>query len=172
MRQRTAHSRDRIIHSTERPPRRRELVCAHPSAHTPGTRMEIRTWRSAIAGLKGSPPGAPSGALGEGTPGWVWRCDAAISRYHSQTCLLCVFGVQPKHPNGAIFVNTDGFRPCLSNPSCGAPRWALKARLMQKERLKSPHKPMAGMPHFLTPAAKNHSAAPFCAIETNQVLRL
>ena len=50
--------------------------------HTPTTRMEIRTWRSAIADLKPTPPGAPSGALGEGTPGWVWRCDAAILRYH------------------------------------------------------------------------------------------
>ena len=44
--------------------------------------MEIRTWRSTIADLKGSPPGAPSGALGNGTLGWVWRCDAAISRYY------------------------------------------------------------------------------------------
>ena len=54
----------------------------------PGTRMEIRTWRSAIADLKGPPPGAPSGALGEGTPGWVWRCDAAISRYHKKICFF------------------------------------------------------------------------------------
>ena len=23
---------------------------------------------------------APSGALGEGTPDWVWRCDAAICK--------------------------------------------------------------------------------------------
>ena len=30
-----------------------------PSTDTPSTRMEIRTWRSAIADLKGSPPGAP-----------------------------------------------------------------------------------------------------------------
>ena len=30
-----------------------------------------RTWRSAIADLKRSPPGAPSGVLGEGNPGWV-----------------------------------------------------------------------------------------------------
>ena len=56
-----------------------------PNFDTPGTRMEIRTWRSAIADLKGSPPGAPSGALGEGTPGWVWRCNAAISRYLSMS---------------------------------------------------------------------------------------
>ena len=50
----------------------------------PTTRMEIRTWRSAIADLKPPPPGAPSGTLGEGTPGWVWRCDAAISRYNDE----------------------------------------------------------------------------------------
>ena len=56
--------------------------------HTPSTRMEIRTWRSAIADLKTSPPGTPSGALGEGNPGWVWRCDAAISRYKEKTCLF------------------------------------------------------------------------------------
>ena len=59
--------------------------------HTAGTRMEIRTWRSAIADLRGPPPGAPSGALEEGTLGWVWRCDAAISRYHKKTCLFVRF---------------------------------------------------------------------------------
>ena len=58
---------------------------------TPTTRMEIRTWRSAIADLKGTPPGAPSGALGEGTPGWVWWCGAAISRYKEKTCLFVRF---------------------------------------------------------------------------------
>ena len=50
-----------------------------------------------------------------------------------------VFHVQPKHPNGAIFINIEGFRPFLSKPSYGAPQWALMVRLMQKERLKSPH---------------------------------
>jgi len=64
---------------------------APPVRHTPTTRMEIRTWRSAIADLKGSPPGAPSDALREGTPGWVWRCDAAISRYHQKICLFVRF---------------------------------------------------------------------------------
>ena len=44
------------------------------------------------------------------------------------------------YQNGAIFVNTEGFRPCLSKPSYGAPQWALMARLMQKERLESPPK--------------------------------
>ena len=50
--------------------------------------MEIRTWRSAIADLRTTLPGAPSGALGEGNPGLVWRCDAAISRFKEKTCLL------------------------------------------------------------------------------------
>ena len=104
--------------------------------------MEIRTWRSAIADLAGPPPGVPSGVLGEGTPGWVWRCDAAISRYHkNKRAFLCVFYVQPKHQNGVvIFVNTESFLPCLSKPSYGAPQWALVVRLMQKGRLESPHK--------------------------------
>ena len=50
------------------------------------------------------------------------------------------FYVQPKHQNGNIFVDIEGFRPCLSKPSYRAPKWALMVRLMQKERLKSPHK--------------------------------
>jgi hypothetical protein len=50
------------------------------------------------------------------------------------------FHVQPKHQNGAVFVDIEGFRPCLSKPSDGAPKRALMARLMQKERLKSPQK--------------------------------
>ena len=64
---------------------------------TPATRMEIRTWRSAIANLKGPPPGAPSGALGEGAPGWVRRCDAAISRHHKKKqAFLYVFHHFPR----------------------------------------------------------------------------
>jgi len=59
--------------------------------------MEIRTWRSAIADLRGPPPGAPSGALGEGNPGWVWRCDTAISRYKEKNMpFWTFFYVQPK----------------------------------------------------------------------------
>ena len=55
--------------------------------------------------------------------------------------LVCTFwGVQPKHQNGNIFVDIEGFRQCLSKPSYRAPKWALVARLMQKERLKSPQK--------------------------------
>ena len=45
-----------------------------------------------------------------------------------------------EYQNDAIFVNTEGFRPCLSKPSYRAPKWALMVRLMQKERLKSPQK--------------------------------
>ena len=58
--------------------------------HTPSTRMEIRTWRSAIVDLRTPPPGGSPGALEleEGNHGWVWRCDAAISRYKEKTCLF------------------------------------------------------------------------------------
>ena len=48
--------------------------------------------------------------------------------------------MQPTYQNDAIFVNTEGFRPCLSKPSYRAPKWALMVRLTQKERLKSPRK--------------------------------
>ena len=34
-----------------------------------------------------------SGALGDGTPGWVWRCDAAISR-----------SIQKKHSYFGVFI--------------------------------------------------------------------
>ena len=55
--------------------------------------------------------------------------------------LFCTFlGVQPKHPNGNIFVDIEGFRPYLSKPSYRAPKWALMVRLMQQERRKSPQK--------------------------------
>ena len=51
--------------------------------------------------------------------------------------------MQPKHQNGgAISANIEGLRPCLSKPSYGLPQWALVVRLMQKGRLKSPHKPL------------------------------
>ena len=51
--------------------------------------------------------------------------------------LFCAFfHVQPKYQNDAIFVNIEGFRPCLSKPSYGASQWALMVRLMQKERPK------------------------------------
>ena len=61
----------------------------------------------------------------------------AIAKKHA----FCTFlGVQPKHQNGNIFVDIEGFRSCLSKPSYRAPKWALMVRLMQKERLKSPQK--------------------------------
>ena len=50
------------------------------------------------------------------------------------------FYLQPKYKNGVIFVNIEGFRPCLSKPSYRAPQWALTVRLLQKERPKSPQK--------------------------------
>ena len=65
------------------------------------------------------------------------RRSHAIKKKHA---FLGVFHVQPKYQNGVIFVNTEGFRPCLSKPSYRAPKWALMVRLMQKERLKSPQK--------------------------------
>ena len=71
--------------------------------------------------------------------GLAVRCgDLALSRKNMP--FWTFFHVQPKHQNGAIFVNTEGFRPCLSKPSYRAPQWALMVRLMQKERLKSPQK--------------------------------
>ena len=51
-----------------------------------------------------------------------------------------VFLRADKNQNATIFVNTEGFRPCLSKPSYRAPKWALVVRLMQKERRKSPQK--------------------------------
>ena len=112
---------------------------------TPGTRMEIRTWRSAIADLKPTPPGAPSGALGKGTPGWVWRCDAAISRYKEKRAFCALFGVFPraaktKKNDVAFSLIPKVFSHFSSKPSYRAPKWALLVRVTQKERLKSPQK--------------------------------
>ena len=105
--------------------------------------MEIRTWRSAIADLRTPPPRAPSGALGEGNPGWVWRCDAAISRHKEKICLFGRFfsrAAQNIKMTPFSLIPKVFFRPCLSKPSYRAPKWALMVRLMQKERLKSPQK--------------------------------
>ena len=87
--------------------------------------------------------------------GWVrWRC--AITKKHT---FLCVFHVQPKHQNGAVSADIEGFRTCFSKPSDGAPKWALLVRLRQKERLKSPQKSpilenQAFFGHFLAIWAK------------------
>ena len=52
--------------------------------------------------------------------GLAMRCgDLALSQKNMPFCAF--FHVQPKHPNDAIFVNIDGFRPCVSKPSYGAP---------------------------------------------------
>ena len=48
--------------------------------------------------------------------------------------------MQPKHQNGNLFVDIEGFRSCLSEPSYRTPKLALMVRLMQKERLESPQK--------------------------------
>ena len=66
----------------------------------------------------------------------MWRSHA-IKKKHA---FLDVFSRAAKYQNGVIFVNIEGFRPCLSKPSYRAPKWALMVRLMQKERLKSPQK--------------------------------
>ena len=66
------------------------------------------------------------------------RRSHAIKKKHA---FLDVFSrAAKKYQNGAIFVNTEGFRPRLSKPSYRAPKWALTVRLMQNERLKSPQK--------------------------------
>ena len=66
------------------------------------------------------------------------RRSRAIKKKHA---FLDVFlRAAKKYQNDAIFVNIEGFRPCLSKPSYRAPKWAIMVRLMQKERLKSPQK--------------------------------
>ena len=67
--------------------------------------------------------------------GLVVRCgDLALSQKNMP--FVRFFHVQPKYQNNAIFVNIEGFRPCLSKPSYGASQWALVVRLIQKERPK------------------------------------
>ena len=71
--------------------------------------------------------------------GFAVRCgDLTLQRKNMP--FWTFFHVQPKYQNDAIFVNIEGFRPCLSKPSYRAPKWALMVSLMQKERLKSPQK--------------------------------
>ena len=86
----------------------------------------------------------PSDQPHEAAPGWVWRCDAAISRYHKKTCLFVRFFTSSKNIKKwrHFFVNIDGLRPCSSNPSYGASQWALMDRLMQKKWPKPPQKSM------------------------------
>ena len=83
----------------------------------------------------------PSDQPHKAAPSWVWWCGAAISRYLKKTCLLVrFFTCSQKYQNNAIFLNIEGFRPCLSKPSYGALKWALMVRLIQKKRPKSPQK--------------------------------
>ena len=71
--------------------------------------------------------------------GLAVRC-GDLTLYRKNMPFWTFFHVQPKYQNDTIFVNTEGFRPCLSKPSYRAPNWARMVRLMQKERLKSPQK--------------------------------
>ena len=66
------------------------------------------------------------------------RRSRAIKKKKMPFCTF--FYMQPKYKNDAIFVNIESLRPCLSKPSYGATQWGLMVRLLQKERLKSPHK--------------------------------
>jgi hypothetical protein len=61
--------------------------------------------------------------------------------YHFFKMPFCTFFTCSQNTQMAPFsLIPKVFRPCLSKPSNGAPQWALMVRLMQKERLKSPHK--------------------------------
>ena len=85
----------------------------------------------------GSALGCARKATPAGFGGAMRRSHATKKKY----AFLDVFSRAAKiFQNDAILVNTEGFRPCLSKPSYRAPKWALMVRLMQKERLKSPHK--------------------------------
>ena len=88
--------------------------------HTPGTRMEIRTWRSAIADLKGPPPGAPSGALGDKAPLAGFGGAVRRSRAITENMPFCAFlNAQPKHQNCAIFANIEVFSHVLASRATG-----------------------------------------------------
>ena len=112
-----------------RTPQALEWKFAHGARRSPIRRSERIAAGSALGCARGRHPRL----------GLAVRCgDLALSL--KKYAFLYVFHVQPKHPNGVIFVNIEGFRPCLSKPSYGAPQWALMVRLMQKERLESPQK--------------------------------
>ena len=64
------------------------------------------------------------------------------------------FHEQPKHQDGAIFVNTDGMRPYLSKLSYGASKWAQMVRLMQKSRLNHPRNRYSRKPGLLVMSQK------------------
>ena len=65
----------------------------------------------------------------------LWSLDRHRRRFDWPLYITTCPPRVPKYQNGVIFVNIEGFRPCLSKPSYGAPQWALMVRLMQKERL-------------------------------------
>ena len=111
------------------------MVLIHPH-HSNGNshmalgdrRSELTTAGSALECARGRHPTAGFGG--------AMRRSRATKKKHAFLDVLKRFHVQPKYPNGVIFVNIEGFRQCLSKPSYRAPKWALMVRLMQKERLK------------------------------------
>ena len=99
---------------------------SHPRHSNGNSHMALGDRRSETT-TAGSALGCARGR----TPGWVWRCDAATSRYKEKYAFLDVsFTCSQKIKNDAIFVNIEGFRPCLSKPSYRAPKWTLMVRLM------------------------------------------
>ena len=91
------HQRDRAtfefggVYTHRKPGKKIDVRGGFNPPDTPGTRMEIRTLRSAIADLNPPPPGAPSGALGaRGRHPWLGlavRCgDLALSLKNMPFC--------------------------------------------------------------------------------------
>ena len=96
------------------------------------------TWAETRGCLQTNHTKPPPAGFGGGV-----RRSRAITKKNMPFCMpFCTFFyVQPKcSSSGAIFVNSEGLRPCLSKPSYGASQWALMVRLTQKERPKSPLK--------------------------------
>ena len=82
------------------------LCLCYALVNTPTTRMEICTWRSAIADLNPPAPGASSGALGEGTPGALGRSswngansvyNRIFARSRTPKCATLVLGASAVH---------------------------------------------------------------------------
>ena len=55
--------------------------------------------------------GAPSGALGESNPGWVWRCDAAISHYNHEPPRVFFCSVVTNFTRPEAVLNRAGLCP-------------------------------------------------------------
>ena len=77
------------------------------------------------------------------TSAWLGRSmrrSRAYSFWRKNLLFCAFFHVQPKHPNGAVFVNIEGLRLWWNKLGYGPSQRALMVRPMQKERLKSPQK--------------------------------